>query len=192
MARDLTSGLLAELQASKLSPILFWEGEFVTIGSPQITEYVRLWTGFGNISWDSKTWIGAGNLLAITPLEETSEIQATGFSVTLSGMPSANISTALQACQQGRPGKIWLGTMNTAGAVIADPYLARQGRMDVPVIEDSGETCTITLKYEDRLVNLERPRERRYTNEDQAIDYPADKGFDQVAALQDAQDVWGS
>lgn len=49
----------------------------------------------------------------------------------------------------------------------------------------------IELMYEDRLVDLERPRERRYTHEDQQIRLVGDKGFDQVPELQDAQDTWG-
>lgn len=189
MARSLDASLQAELVAAKLSPILFYEGQFAA------SNYLRLWTGYGDLTWNSLTWTGAGNLMSITPIQETSDIQATGFSVTLSGLPAANISIALASSQQGLSGKVWIGAMTAAGAVVGGdtgPYLARQGRFDVPLIEDSGDTCTVTLKYEDRLVDLERPRERRYTNEDQHIDYPLDDGFFQVEALQDAADVWGS
>lgn len=190
--RDLTAGMLAELGAAKLRPILLYEGVFAAQGSPPDDGYLRLWSGTGTVSWNGYLWTGAGNLLAISPLQETSEIQATGFTVTLSGMPSANIATALAATRQGMLGNIWLGCLTQAGAVIADPFLARQGRLDVPSIDDAGDTCTISVQYEDRLVDLERPRERRYTNEDQHLDYPLDQGFEFVPALQDAQAVWAA
>ena len=34
-------------------------------------------------------------------------------------------------------------------------------------------------------------RERRYTPEDQKLDYPLDEGFSSVASLQDKQVAWG-
>jgi hypothetical protein len=189
MTRTLNASLKTELTSSKFYPIVFYEGAFAS------SNYLRLWSGYGTIIWNSLTWTGAGNLMSITPIQEATDIQATGFAVVISGMPSANIAIALASCQQGLSGKVWLGAMDSAGAVVggaSGPSLVRQGRMDVPTIEESGETCTVTLQYEDRLVDLERPRERRYTNADQQIEYPNDLGFDQVPALQDAQDIWGS
>ena len=37
---------------------------------------MRLWTGVGTISWDGQTWIGAGNILGLTAIEETVEVRA--------------------------------------------------------------------------------------------------------------------
>jgi len=77
------------------------------------------------------------------------------------------------------------------GALVADPAIAFAGRLDVPEIDDNGQTATITISYESRLVDLERPRERRYTHEDQQIDYSGDLGFEYVAAIQEWNGVWG-
>lgn len=191
--RGLTSAMLAAIAAKVVRPAIFYEGEFETAGSPA---FLRLWTGLGEVSWDSDgdgpyTWTGAGNLLAITPIEETTDLKAVGFSVTLSGMPSASIALALASVRQGKPGKLWLGLFDSAGALLADPYPLRRGRFDVAPIEDDGETCTIVASYEDRLIDLERPRDRRYTHEDQQLDYPGDKGFEYVPSLQDMDIPWG-
>lgn len=185
--RALTAGMITEVQTTPLRPILFFEGEFVSGGSPA---WLRLWTGYGTIAWNGQSWLGAGDLIAVAPLSETTEIRAEGFAVTLSGQPSANISLALQSMKQGRSGKIWLGALDASNAIIADPYLVRAGRLDVPKISDAGDSCSITVQYEDRLIDLERPRERRYTHEDQQIDYPGDLGFEYVASLQEASDIW--
>ena len=99
------------------------------------------------------------------------------------------ISAALGQARR-LPGKVWIGALDSAGAVIADPFLAFEGRLDVPDIIDDGETCTVTVSYESRLIDLERPRERRITHEDQQIDYPGDRFREYVAGLQDQVIVW--
>jgi hypothetical protein len=63
--------------------------------------------------------------------------------------------------------------------------------MDVMTIDETGETCSITLTAENRLIDLERPRVRRYTSEDQKSLHPNDKGFDFVNSLQEAEIKWG-
>ena len=75
--------------AQNKSPIVFYEGEFNS-GT------VNLWTGLGDIDWDSKTWIGTGNLFTITPLEDATDIRATGITVSLNGMSSEIVSIVLQ------------------------------------------------------------------------------------------------
>lgn len=189
-ARDLSAGVETAIQAGVVYPALLYEGEFYSAGSPSV-QYLRLWTGVGTLTWDSKTWTGGGTLLGISPLEETRDVKAVGFTVTVSGIESAKVSLALQSVRQNKPGTLWLACFNAAGALIADPYRLRDGRFDIAVIEDNGETCTIAAQYEDRTIDLDRARDRRYTHEDQQIDYPGDLGFEYVAALQDMQIMWG-
>lgn len=183
MSRDLTGAVAAELAAATLRPVLFYEGEF-SGGT------LRLWTGVATISWNSQSWTGAGNLLGVSEIAETSGIQANGVTVSLSGMNTAVIAAALDQAQQGLTGRVWLGVMDAAGAVIADPFLAFEGRLDVPEISDNGDSCTVAISYESRLIDLERPRERRITHEDQQIDYPGDLGRQYVAELQDKALLW--
>ena len=40
------------------------------------------------------------------------------------------------------------------------------------------------------VVALERPAERRYTDNDQQAEFPGDKGFELVAELQAAEIIW--
>lgn len=185
MARDLTSAVDTALAQGTVRPVLFFEGEFAA-GT------VRLWTGLGSITWNGSSWLGAGELLNVSSIEASGDVRAQGVTISLSGMPGSLISLALAQAQQGLPGRIYLGLMDSAGAVIADPHLAFSGRLDVPVIDDAGDSCTITISYEGRLIDLQRARERRYTDEDQRIQHPADRGFEFIPSLQDAQIVWGA
>jgi hypothetical protein len=63
--------------------------------------------------------------------------------------------------------------------------------MDVMIIREGTDTSTIELKLENRLIALERPNERRMTDEDQKNLFTGDKGFEFIADLQDKQIVWG-
>lgn len=183
MSRTLAAGMLTAIQAASNRPVLFFEGVFST-GT------VRFWTGYGSKSWDSQTWTGAGHLLGISPVEETTELKARKFSVACSGIPSSLVTHILTNTQQGLNGKVWLGALDSSEAVIADPFLAFWGRLDVPSIEDAGETCVVRITYESRLIRLQTPNERRYTHEDQQIDFAGDLGFEYVEDPQDKRIIW--
>lgn len=189
-SRDLTAGMLTAIGAGTVRPVLFYEGEFPAVGSPQ-RQFIRLHTGIGPISWNGYTWTGGGNMLSISPIEETADVQAVGFTVAITGIPASYVQFAVTSVQQGLSGKLWLGLLDANETLIADPYLLRRGKFDVSVIEADGGSCTITAQYEDRLIDLEKPRGRRYTSEDQQIDYPSDLGFEFVPSLQDLRIVWG-
>ena len=183
MARDLTAGVITQLQAASVEVGVLFEGEFAS-------GWVRLWSGVGTLSWDGKSWSGVGTLLGISGIDETNEIRASGLTVSLSGVPSDLLSAALGDARSGKTGRVYLAFFS-GGSIVADPILQFEGRLDVPAIEDGPDTATISISYESELIDLERARERRYTPEDQAIDFPGDLGFAYIAALQDAQITWG-
>jgi len=182
--RDLTGAYQTAIAGDRLKIALFYEGEFTT-GT------LRLWTGVGPLDWNGHTWTGAGHMLALTTIQETTDVRATGLTATLSGLPVSLLSAVLLNARRGYAGTVWLGLFDAAGALIADPAVAFKGRLDVPSIDADESTCTISVSYESRLIDLERARDRRYTNEDQAIDYPLDLGFEYVPSIQNARINWG-
>jgi hypothetical protein len=58
-------------------------------------------------------------------------------------------------------------------------------------IDEGPETATIAVGAESRLIDLQRPRVRRYTHESQKSRFPNDKGFEFVNDLQDKKFAWG-
>lgn len=94
MARALTAEMVAAINAGSVYPVFFYEGEFD--GGT-----LNLWTGIGEVSWDSKTWTGAGNMLAISPIQESTDNKAIGFSASLSGQLSSILAIALANVRQG-------------------------------------------------------------------------------------------
>ena len=150
---------------------------------------VRLWNGYGDLVIGSDTYTGAGTLLAISSVEESGEIAARGITMTLTGISSSLISVALTENYQNRSAKVYIGTLQENGAI--STYQLFGGRLDVMTIEESGETATISVTAESRLIDLERPRTRRYTSEDQKSLYAGDLGLDYVNDLQDKTLDWG-
>lgn len=185
MARSLTTAYKASITASRVLPVLMFYADFPS-GA------VRCWSGYGNLVWDGNTYTGVGNFGGVSKIDESSDQSAKGIVFTLCGIPSALIATALGEAYQGRVCSLWLATLDSSFAPVADPYLFFSGRMDVMEIEDSGDTATIRLTGENRLIDLNRPRSRRYTHEDQQIEYPGDLGLEYVPGLQDKKLYWGN
>jgi hypothetical protein len=67
-----------------------------------------------------------------------------------------------------------------------------KGRMTILVINDTPEGSTVTIDAENRLVDLDRPSNFRYTKESQNFLHDGDTGFNRVASLQDKQINWGN
>ena len=63
--------------------------------------------------------------------------------------------------------------------------------MDVLTINENADSHSITVQLESRLITLERSKTRRFTKEDQQIDFPDDLGFNNIAKLQDKKIEWG-
>ena len=184
MSRDLTTAVQNQLAASELEP-------FFAIKLAFDSGDVRIWTGYTDITVASETYIGGGQLLSISPIEETVEIGARGVNLALNGINSSLVSVALTESYQGRTAQVYLGVISS-GSVVSDPYLVFDGRMDVMTIEDAGETATISLSAESRLIDLERARVRRFTDNDQQNQFPGDASLRFVADLQNKEIAWGS
>lgn len=182
--RTQTSGLFAELGKETVRPVIFVEAEFAD-GT------VYMWSGIGPIAWDGQTWLGLGWLGKVTAMAETTTGQARGVTLELSGIPSNLIGEAVAQASAQYPVIIWLGFLDASGAVIADPEKRFSGRMDVVRIAEGGDTSSIQINVESKLIDLQRARERHYTDQDQKIDYPSDDGFMYVNGIQELSVVWG-
>jgi hypothetical protein len=185
MARDLTASMISATTANVVAAALLFKAEFDS-GD------LCAWTGYGDLTFGGDTYQGVGDLGGVDNVEETMDIRANGATVTLSGIPSSLLAIALAEPYQGRPATLYLAALNlTTGALIADPYPILSGRMDVMSIEEGADTATISLTVENNLIELTRSKERRYTHEDQQIDFPGDLGLEYVAGIQEKPLNWG-
>ena len=135
----------------------------------------------------NKTYFGVGTLLNISSVEETTEIDAKGVSISMSGIPSSFLSLALTEAYQGRECRIYFGVVNSP----IDYVEIFSGELDQMTVLEEAETCTISVTAESVLIKLERPVVRRFTDQDQKSRYPNDKGLEFIASLQNREIVWG-
>jgi len=183
MTRSITTRVTTEIAKNAVSPIMLVKLEFDSGDA-------LVWSGMGNLTWDSQTWLGIGNLGKISRIDETADIQADGIKLELSGIPSDYISLALTENYQGRACTVWVGFMD-GEAVIENPTQMFSGRMDLMAIDERGDTSTLVISAENHLADLLKPREWRYTHEDQQIDYPGDLGLEMIASVQNKEYQWG-
>lgn len=136
------------------------------------------WTGaHTDIVIDGNTFSGLGTLGSVSVVEESAALRAFGMVTQVSGVPRDVITLALDEAYQGREGTVWeVPLQQAAWRVIDEPILIFRGRMDQMTIT-YGPDCTVGVSLENRLIDWERPRIRRYTSEDQQAVYPTDTGF---------------
>ena len=205
MSRDLSVNTIENISENVVYPFFATELRFDG-------NIVRMWTGQGTLVLaDGTEWVGLGQLLNISAIEETSEMSVKGASISLSGIPSELLSLALSEPYQGRIAKIYFGTFQQ-GSILQETsdYILLQdgsrinleststgfnelfsGYMDQMNIEEAGDTATIEMMVENKLIDLERARVARFTSGYQKSVYPGDLGMDFIEDLQDKRISWG-
>lgn len=205
MSRDLNPDTIQSISENVVYPFFAVELQFDG-------NIVRMWTGQGTLVLaDNSEWVGLGQLLNISAIEETSEMSVKGASISLSGIPSELLSLALSEPYQGRIAKIYFGTFQQ-GSILQESsyYILLQdgsrinledmsanlnelfsGYMDQMNIEEAGDTATIEMMVENKLIDLERARVARFTSGYQKSVYPGDLGMDFIEDLQDKKISWG-
>jgi hypothetical protein len=205
MSRDLPVEFIGELTKKVVYPFFAVEIDFAS--GP-----LYLWTGYGDLIANGNTYLGAGQLVNISSIEETTEMEAKGATITMSGIPSSFLALALTEPYQGRPCRIYFGLWLSGREITTESdqvvttenlfnfevegesnFFAEifSGELDQMNISEQASTAMVSVTAENVLIKLERPVVRRFTNEDQKSRFPADKGLEFVAGLQDKEIFWG-
>jgi hypothetical protein len=159
--------------------------------------FARAWTGVGPLRWNDRVFLGTGDLIGVGTVEETIEARSSGITLTLSAAAMGDqagfiLEQALAEANsfQGRPVRVWLALLADDATLLAAPVPLAEMRMDTMAIVD-GRDARITLTAEGELGDLDRPRTRRYTNEDQQAEFLGDRGLEYVPSVQELQFKWG-
>lgn len=187
-SRDLTATTDANINADTVYPFFAVELLFSPHPDTGASRELRMWTGQGTLlDIGGNTYTGVGNILSISTIEETSELDVKGANITLSGVSNPALSLALSVPYQGRVANIYFGT--TSAPTELNSIFS--GYMDQMNISESAETSTIELLVENRLIDLERARVARFTSGYQKSVYPTDLGLDFIEDMQDKETLWG-
>lgn len=176
--------MLTELSAGTIRPFIFYEGEFDTAT-------VRFTTHAYDLTWNASTWLANGFLIDFSDVQENNELRADSMSITLNGIPNSVVALLLNDTDNQQRGYLYLGMLTSSLQIVPNPVRIFSGMLDSIEIEDSPEGVIATINYENRLADLQRPRQFRYTDATQQSLYSGDLGFQYVNQLQDWTAFWG-
>jgi len=185
MPREISPATATEFHAHSIAPAFFVHLDW----SPY--NQLNLWGGYGDVQWGGRLWKGLGHLGGISEITESLGLRANGVQLTLSGIPTGSLIDAFGDEFQGRAARIYLGLFDDSGQLIAEPVCLFDGLIDSTAFEDTGETATISVSLEKELIDR-RDDIRRYTAEDQNVEYGGDHFFDQVTWLSQNQIYFGT
>ena len=184
MARALTSNEQAQLEASHCRPNFLYEGVFESTT-------IRLWTGNTDLSYGGNTYLGNGWLQGVNTAPEIDEVRSTGISIRLGFLSSSLVSTILSESKGKGTGKLIFVLLNGSFAVIGNGYTQFSGKLDGVDIGYDANSAYVDIRYESVLADLLRPKENRYTDQNQRLFYPDDAGMQYVVQANQWSGSWG-
>jgi len=188
MSRSIGSAFGTQLTSGSLRPFYAIKMNF-TSGT------LLLATTYANLVIGGNTYLGSGNILSVAPIIETSDTRATGLEIVLNGLDTSILSAGLTEDTQGMVVEVYFGVLTTtdnADVIVDTPYQIFSGFIDSMVLQENGETSNLKFMIENKLITLEIPTDRRYTDQDQQNLFPGDKGCNFVTSLQDKSVAWGA
>lgn len=189
--REISTEVAAALDDEILRPVYFWRGDFKE-GIERVCSapYSIHFTDPGAIS--PQEYFGVGALGTVSTVEEGSELNASGASVTLNGCDPAQLALSLNSTYQGRSAYIWMGLLDENHVLINAPILLQRLMMDTMPIS-LGKSGTVTVNMNPVLIRWETasPVNARYTDADHQAIYPGDRGFEFTSAAATRELTWG-
>lgn len=164
---------------------------FIAVDLDFVSGHVRAHDGIGTINFGGFDYLGIGQFGGIDIAEESISVIAKPVTLTVSGVDSSLVSTAVTEQYQGRTATIYLGLLDLdTQALIDAPEPLWGGCMDVMTVQLGPETGSIKLNCEHRL--RREPRNARYTDADQQLAYSGDRFFDLIGKIQGFKGTWGN
>jgi hypothetical protein len=139
-------------------------------------------------------FIGAGNMIGISQVENSTELKYPSLSISLSGLPADALQnevydSAMNESYQGNGITLYVGSFDATGK--PSLMVAYKGEVDVMSIENDGSTISIDVTIKNRLQTLLRNRNIRYTEQRQLASFAGDTSLQYVTDLQDLEIEWG-
>lgn len=182
MGRSLSSGVLTELDAVVKRVEVLVELEYNT------TTF-RAWSGSTTRTFMGNSFTGVGDLGTMGDIKESGDLTGASAEFALNGASPALVTLALTEARLGKTAKAWLALFDAADNLIdGDSGLIPiyDGDMEVPVVEKGPERSIITQRAVSDFKAVRRTIVRRYTDQDQQIDFPGDVGLEFISTLRDA------
>jgi hypothetical protein len=189
MSRTLTTGFIGASESEHFDAAHLIEFAFDG-GASYVTDAGH------DVPWNGNNYIGAGNVVGMDVIRETSTNEVLAVKLSLAGPVSAYRSLALAEHSHGRLCTIRIA-MFADGVVIADPTVEHIGRLGaismVDELTDNGDVrSVISVSSESKHAGARKPKNRRHALEDHQIDHSTDTIHRFMPALQEKALVWPS
>lgn len=155
-----------------------------------VSETIRLWNGFGDLpTLDGKTWQGIAGLGDISGLSQSYNGSAPPLSLSVSGVDARFAAKAKDEASEyfNRPIVIYLQFFTEDWQPLDNPYGLTMARMTNLTSQmksgPEGKVYTVAVTAETPFAVRRRPPFGYYTDRDQQIRYPGDKGLSRVAGI---------
>ena len=131
------------------------------------------------VTYDSNTYTPTGSFLAFSDIVETNEANIETISISLSGVDTTYINLFLTGGYLDRTVEIYKAFLDSNDALVSDPLLIFDGRLNNPVIKEDVEagTSTIAVQASSLFVDFDRINTRFTNNESQQSFFAGDTGF---------------
>lgn len=181
MSRPMETDTRTALSARAVSYALLAEFEISDV------ETVNVWTGVGEISWNSKIWAGLGQFGGISQVTEAADGTLDKITYELSGVDNAIVSTLLSEILdnpiEGRLAKCWIALFNTDMSLIGAPVLLRQDVMAEVSTRDSTGSAMAQVTASPPGIALGRASFRVYSDADQQAEFSGDDFFANIETV---------
>ena len=131
------------------------------------------------VTYDSNTYTPTGSFLAFSDIVETNEANIETISISLSGVDTTYINLFLTGGYLDRTVQIYKAFLDSNDALVSDPLLIFDGRLNNPVIKEDVDagTSTIAVQASSLFVDFDRINTRFTNNESQQSFFSGDTGF---------------
>ncbi len=131
------------------------------------------------VTYDSNTYTPTGSFLAFSDIVETNEANIETISISLSGVDTTYINLFLTGGYLDRTVQIYKAFLDSNDALVSDPLLIFDGRLNNPVIQEDVDagTSTIAVQASSLFVDFDRINTRFTNNESQQSFFAGDTGF---------------
>jgi len=167
------------------------KGLFFAIKAEFDSGTIRVWSGAEDLTIGGEVYIGAGDLVNIAPVMDSNDLKSEGLTINISGMNTTVMNYAVNENYHFRPITFSMGYLMGDSNEVAGTLTLFKGRMTVLTINDNPNNNTIVIQAENRLTDLSRPCNHRYTKETQEFLHSGDAFFNNVNTIQDREITWG-
>ena len=182
MTRTLTAGVLTAIGQPAIVTKLLVGIHFAT--PVYLTDHTRA------LPWSGDTYQPDVGLLKITPIKESAEVRAGGFTLFLTGVSANFRALFLAGGNIDRRVVVRRAFFNAVDALTADPAVIGDGRISGYRIKEDAATSVVEVEAGSHWTDFDKSAGRLSNVHSQQLHFPTDTGFRWAAsAVKDF--LWG-